>query len=615
MNDERIEELVQAYLRGEASPGELEELKKLLDAGDETSRRAASMLADGGMIAGWFRAEGDLRFVAEAMAATETRRDDPEFVGKTLERIEQARSRRRSWRRPSGGRPWGFIPALAAAGLLAAVVAIVVFASTRGQREGTAGGSAQAPGPAVEERRETADSPDQERLDAIKDLERLRQERKKQEEELARIEREREELVRQQRTAEAQAKGETEIERKRQLERLAEEERKAQARVERKEKQAPTTTREKAPLLLAATVERVQGEAFLVAEEGKTAAKPGQAVYGGQGFETSGPKGLLAVRFADGTRLELAGDAAVQRVWERQERKGKGLFLARGVVTADVGKQPAGQPMVFTTAHAEATVLGTRLTLAVAGNSTRLDVREGRVRLARLPAGAAVEVPAGFYAVAGPGQDPELKHEHAIALSFQDDVSPGPRYSGTRDAHFGEHKSEVDRNNGTGAQVWVDGDCRPPQGDDRYALIKWDLSAIPPGSMVISASIAIQVVNNPAGQPFNLCEMKREWIENQATWNVAASKRPWQAPGARGPQERGGVILGALAPKVKGPYSAALNPAGVAVVQSWIDNPLTNHGFWLGNPDNGDALGFESREAVQPANRPKLTIVFVPKGR
>jgi ferric-dicitrate binding protein FerR (iron transport regulator) len=619
MNDERIEELVQAYLRGEAGLPELEELRKLLEPGDDVSRRVASMLNDGGMIAGWFRAESDERFVDEASAAVKTDRDDPEFVGKTLEKIEQAAARngmRRRFQRLGGGRgKFPLLPVLAAAGILAAAAVFVVTLPR--ERKPASGNEAAGKGTPEPEAARLAPPPKDTPEDAkdLEELERLRLERRKQEEDVARLEREKADLIGQQKPEAAREKERAELESKRQLERLAEEERRARGRL--REKVSPRETRvgETAPRLLAATVERVQGEAFVSEKQERAGAKPGLAVFSGQEVETAGAKSSVVLRFADGTRLELGADSAVRDLAEMSGDRGKGVFVARGTVTADVVKQPAGAPMTLNTPHAVAAILGTRLTLSVEAGFTRLDVREGRVRFSRQPGGPAVEVPSGFFSVAGPGLEAELRHERAVTLAFQDDVSPMPRYAGTRDCQVGEFKQDADRNYGTGGQVWVDGDCRPPQGDDRYALVRWDLSAIPPGSSVLSVTVSVQVVNDPGGHPYDFYEMKREWVENQATWNHSASKRPWQVPGAKGTLDRGSVILGSLAPRGNGPYTAPFNAAGTAVIQGWVDNPLSNHGFWLGNPDNGDALGFESREAAQPVNRPKLTVTFVPRGR
>jgi hypothetical protein len=54
---------------------------------------------------------------------------------------------------------------------------------------------------------------------------------------------------------------------------------------------------------------------------------------------------------------------------------------------------------VFSTPHGEATVLGTRLTLAVTDQHTRLDVDRGLVRLTDRRGAAAAEVSAGRYAL------------------------------------------------------------------------------------------------------------------------------------------------------------------------------------------------------------------------
>jgi hypothetical protein len=77
--------------------------------------------------------------------------------------------------------------------------------------------------------------------------------------------------------------------------------------------------------------------------------------------------------------------------------------LLEGSAALDVAPH-AQDPVVLATRHAEVTVLGTRFRLAVQPDSTRLEVTEGRVRLVRLSDKAAVEVKAGQFAVAGPGE-------------------------------------------------------------------------------------------------------------------------------------------------------------------------------------------------------------------
>jgi len=152
-----------------------------------------------------------------------------------------------------------------------------------------------------------------------------------------------------------------------------------------------------------ATLERIEGELWILADGRRTKAEAKQAIYSGQGVETAGPAGAGEIAYADGTRLKLGPLTLVRDFLEPKPRAGKRLFLAQGVLTADVRKQPGDQPMLISTPQGEATVVGTRLRLSVDGGekgSTRLEVEEGKVRLKRLLDGKLVDVASGHFAVA-----------------------------------------------------------------------------------------------------------------------------------------------------------------------------------------------------------------------
>jgi hypothetical protein len=114
-------------------------------------------------------------------------------------------------------------------------------------------------------------------------------------------------------------------------------------------------------------------------------------------METAGKDAKAVLAFAEGTRVLVHADTAV-----RLPGPGLPLAVTRGSVAASVARQPAGQPFVLSTPHAEARVLGTKFTLAVSSEGTRLEVTEGRVRLTRTD-GAAADVAAGQFAVAAKG--------------------------------------------------------------------------------------------------------------------------------------------------------------------------------------------------------------------
>jgi hypothetical protein len=153
-----------------------------------------------------------------------------------------------------------------------------------------------------------------------------------------------------------------------------------------------------------ASLERVVGDVAIAGEP----AQAGKGIASGRAV-TTGRSGFTLVKFPDGTRLELAADTIVKSCSEGAA--GKSIVLEQGILLVDAVRQPAGRPLVITTAQAESTVLGTQFILQALPGATRIDVREGRVKFTRLPqAVSSVTVGAGQYAVAGgSGGDPVAK--------------------------------------------------------------------------------------------------------------------------------------------------------------------------------------------------------------
>lgn len=100
---------------------------------------------------------------------------------------------------------------------------------------------------------------------------------------------------------------------------------------------------------------------------------------------------MVKVRFADGTRIVLSGPAEV----DIDEAQGKRVRVRYGKLTAEVCKQPAGQPMLVVTPTADLIVVGTAFSVDVQAKTTDLDVTEGLVRMRRLADGSEAEVRPG----------------------------------------------------------------------------------------------------------------------------------------------------------------------------------------------------------------------------
>lgn len=191
-------------------------------------------------------------------------------------------------------------------------------------------------------------------------------------------------------------------------------------------------------------------------------------------------------------------------------------------------------------------------------------------------------------------------------VSFQNGVLPSASYAGMIDTML--KQGSATSNFGTGTTLEVDGD--DGSGVDKSILLKWDTSTIPTSAMATSATLTFKVVDTTASA-YQLYQVKQNWAETQATWNIFATGSNWQTAGAFGANDRGTTVLGTAGPATSGTfYTITLNTAGLAIVQGWINNPISNFGLIIGNASNTDGLDFSSSEVTTLTDRPKLTVIY-----
>ncbi len=189
-----------------------------------------------------------------------------------------------------------------------------------------------------------------------------------------------------------------------------------------------------------------------------------------------------------------------------------------------------------------------------------------------------------------------------VVVSFQDGQLPTSAYSGTRDTML--EGSAPTTKNGSDTSLSVEAATK------RLSLLSWDLSGmVPPGAAVESVSLALEV-SDKSPEVFNLYAAKRAWHEDQATWKVFASGSNWQSGGAAGANDRGSTVLGSFSAPATGAATITLNAAGVAVVQAWVDEPASNHGFIVDGPGTSNRLEFRASEYGTKSQRPKLTVTW-----
>jgi len=414
---ERLQDLIHRFLEKSLSDGERGELESLLHT-HEGARRDL-------VLASALHQELFALHEAPARSPAPAAESDPSEGGRLPERRSPAL--RSSRRFSSSLREASWAPAIAAAAfLIGAVLLAVMFASggrssgpahhdSARRREGTLPGASPAPDPVSGASPESAAEKGQEEAIRAESLRRL-----------ADLERRRSEL--QLRTPQ-DADPKSAQQQKLDLGLLEEEKRKIEEDMRDAIEQARRAHPDRPALTKAAgstasssekppphspsplaSVERVEGDGVLVRKETRIPLREGAEIASGDGVECAGASARIVLRFGDRTRLELRGESSISEITEEASpgaSRGKQVQLARGILAAEVSKQPAGRPLVLKTPHSEATVLGTSFRLLVEPGdkgATRLEVQEGRVHFARqIEKKAAVEVTAAHYAVAAPG--------------------------------------------------------------------------------------------------------------------------------------------------------------------------------------------------------------------
>ena len=70
------------------------------------------------------------------------------------------------------------------------------------------------------------------------------------------------------------------------------------------------------------------------------------------------------------------------------------------------------------------------------------------------------------------------------------------------------------------------------------------------------------------------------------------------------------TVIGTITAPDTGEVTITLNAAGIALVQSWVDDPSTNNGILIADSKVSDGLVFDSRNAETASTRPKLTVTY-----
>jgi len=387
MDADRVERLIGGYLAGTLQDTECAELAELVRTSAEAREALVSHFMADRLLGEAPRPPMDSDRVIQAITSA----GSPQFADRVLSRVEALRpaTRRRLQARRTNPGALAWRLGLVAAGLF---VTVPVILSLTGPPPSPLGPPSVKEGPRrpVEK---AADQAREERDQIETDLAYAEDRKRQLAEELKRVEDE-------QKRAELKAK-ESDLERIAAEFRAKLEAAKKKESVAREAAAPVTPPRENPPsplLTRAAAVAKVESA------RGSPGVTAGDEILADQAVVV-GPGGLVVLRYPDQTRLELGADTETR---EFRGEGGKRAYVAKGTVSAEVSRQPAGQPFVLATPHGDATVLGTTLRILVDPDpkkGTRLEVTEGKVQLKGLR-GKPVDVSSGHYAVAAVGVEP-----------------------------------------------------------------------------------------------------------------------------------------------------------------------------------------------------------------
>jgi len=192
----------------------------------------------------------------------------------------------------------------------------------------------------------------------------------------------------------------------------------------------------------------------------------------------------------------------------------------------------------------------------------------------------------------------------SYVLSFQ----RGTGYAGASDTYL--DATDPTANKGTLSEMYIrrNGEWRP--------IIRFDISVIPPGSVVTQARLELYVSAVGYGDTTKNLDvtaymLNRAWAETEATWIMATGETDWNTPGADGPiSDRLTTVIATktLRPTDRGQY---VHLDVTAAAQMWVNNPQNNHGLILiGASAYNTGYRFAASDNGIQQYRPRLVVNY-----
>ena len=142
------------------------------------------------------------------------------------------------------------------------------------------------------------------------------------------------------------------------------------------------------------------------------------------------------------------------------------------------------------------------------------------------------------------------------------------------------------------------------------SLIRFDLTSVPSNASIQSAFLHVYGYHREGEAAFDLAaySVKRPWIEEQSTWNIASSLQAWSVAGCNGALDRAEVVSGQVAVDATGWYSLSVKDD----VQRMVGDASTNAGWLLRQLTAAPGVvSMYSSEHTDVGHRPRLVVTYL----
>jgi len=139
-------------------------------------------------------------------------------------------------------------------------------------------------------------------------------------------------------------------------------------------------------------------------------------------------------------------------------------------------------------------------------------------------------------------------------------------------------------------------------GDLQRALVQFDVSSIPAGATIQSATIKLEATDVGGLLSVDAYQILENWTEGSATWNESSSGNNWSVSGGA----FNATALDSILTDTAGQHRFDIT----SLAQAWVNSTQQNHGVMIASPDGGGNRTITYDSGDTGGSAPVLEIIW-----